>query len=63
MGNTVKIETQEVTTREGVMFVAHGPDGHMWLLKRFTREAAANDGLAYFLSTRALGADGRWVVA
>lgn len=33
-------------------FVADGPDGHAWLLKRTTEEAALVDGLAYFLATR-----------
>lgn len=44
------------------IFVAHGPDGHGWLLKRLTPEAAARDGLAYFLATRVLR-DGHWVLA
>lgn len=43
------------------MYVAHGPDGHEWMLKRMTESAAAADGLAYFLATRKL-IDGRWVL-
>ncbi len=57
-----EITTQEVMTRDGVMFVAHGPDGHMWLLKRFTRKDAIRDGEEYFLATRVRGSDGRWVL-
>ena len=49
------------TGRDAGMFVAHGPDGHAWLLKRMTEDAAIRDGLAYFLATRAL-VGGRWVV-
>ena len=56
------IETQEVNTSDGVMYVAHGPDGHVWLIKRTTREAALRDGEAYFLATRIKGEDGRWVL-
>lgn len=44
-------------------YVAHGPDGHVWLLKRSTKEAALRDGLAYFLETRERDASGRWVAA
>ena len=45
------------------MYVADGPDGHTWLLKRTTEEAALRDGLAYFLATRELDANGRWVIS
>jgi hypothetical protein len=44
------------------MFVAHGADGHTWLLKRTTAEAAARDGLAYFLKTR-VQHEGRWYIS
>lgn len=42
------------------MFVCHGPDGHKWLLKRLSAEAAMADGLAYFMATRTIDASGRW---
>lgn len=45
------------------MWVAHGPDGHTWQLKRFTKEAALRDGLAYFRETCELDASGRWVLS
>lgn len=44
------------------LFVAHGQDGHVWMLARLSPEAAARDGLAYFLATRTL-CDGRWVLS
>jgi len=44
------------------MYVADGPDGHVWLLKRTTEDAALRDGLAYFLATRELDGSGRWVL-
>ena len=44
------------------MYVAHGLDGHRWLLKRLTEEAALRDGLAYFLSYYELDACGRWAL-
>lgn len=47
----------------GTLYVAHGPDGHTWLLKRGTEAAAHRDGLAYFLATRELDAAGRWVLS
>lgn len=58
------IEVVDPLTRARTpMFVAHGPDGHVWLLKRLTREAALRDGLAYFLETCELDASGRWVLS
>lgn len=44
------------------VFVAHGPDGHTWLLTRTTAAAAARDGHTYFMSTRVLH-KGRWYIA
>ncbi len=44
------------------MYVAHGPDGHVWLLKMLTEEAALRAGLSYFLETRRLDTNGRWVL-
>jgi hypothetical protein len=44
------------------MFVCHGPDGHEWLLKRLSAEAAMADGVAYFMATRTIDASGRWVL-
>lgn len=42
-------------------YVAHGPDGHRWLLWRTTEAAALADGRAYFLATRVH--DGtKWVI-
>ena len=61
MANDIDITVQEVTTREGLIFVAHGPGGHHWLLGRLTAAAARADGLAYFMATREL-VDGRWEV-
>lgn len=67
MNPTITAEQIEVTnpiTRERTtMYVAHGPDGHTWLLKRLTEEAALRDGIAYFLKTRELDAIGRWVLS
>lgn len=58
------IEVVDAFTRARTpMYVAHGPDGHTWMLKRFTKEAALHDGLAYFLETRELDASGRWVLS
>jgi hypothetical protein len=45
------------------MYVADGPDGHVWLLKRLTEDAALRDGLAYFLAYYELDASGRWVLS
>lgn len=45
------------------LYVADGPDGHTWLLKRTTEADALRDGLAYFMATRKLDASGRWVTA
>ena len=63
----ITVEPIEVTnpiTRERTpMYVAHGPDGHTWMLKRLTKESALRDGLAYFLETRELDAGGRWVLS
>lgn len=42
-------------------YVADGPDGHVGLISRISEEAARRDGLAYFLQTRKVGEDGRWV--
>jgi hypothetical protein len=56
------ITVQQVDSPRETIFVAHGPDGHSWLLKRLTRVAAEKDGLAYFLATRVLR-DGRWVLS
>lgn len=58
-----QIDVEQINTREGVMFIAHGPDGHRWLIKRLTREAAAADGLAYFLAGYCRDDRGRWCVA
>jgi hypothetical protein len=60
--NTAVITVTELVTQEGqLLFVANGPDNHMSLLARGTREAAAADGLEYFLATRVLRG-GRWVL-
>jgi len=55
------IETERLPSGDG--YVAHGPDGHRWLLKRGTAEAAKAAGLAYFLSHYCRDDRGRWVVA
>lgn len=63
---TITAERREVhdwfsATRITVWF-AHGPDGHTYLLKRLTEEAALRDGLTYFLETRTFDTTiGRWV--
>lgn len=59
---TATIEVEQIMTKaDGVMYVAHGPDDHRWLLKRFTEQAAREDGLAYFMASRAL-IDGKWQI-
>ena len=42
-------------------FTANGPDGHTYMLKRKTEDAARRDGLAYFLRTR-VEHNGRWYI-
>lgn len=54
------VVTHPIDKTRTLMWVAHGPDGHDWLLKRLTKEAAERDGLAYFLETREIGPDGHW---
>ncbi len=62
---TVELVTSlnPLTRIRATLWVAHGPDGHHWLLARTTQRDAMQDGLAYFLATRSLDASGRWVIA
>lgn len=56
------IDERPTFGQRATMYVAHGPDGHTWLLKRTTSDAALRDGLAYFLATRTL-VSGKWVLS
>ena len=57
---TEQIEIADpLTGARSIEFVAHGPEGHRWLLKRMTPASAQRDGLAYFTRTRALR-NGKW---
>lgn len=56
------ITVQNVSSGREPTFVAHGPDGHRWLIARGSEEAALRDGTEYFLATRVLNSDGIWVL-
>jgi hypothetical protein len=42
-------------------FVAHGPNGITWMLKRLTEEAARVDGADYLFRHYMIDIHGRWV--
>lgn len=65
MSNAATLITTEAfysATNKRTMYFAHGPGQHRYLLAANTAEYAAEQGLAYFLRTRAQDANGEWVL-
>jgi hypothetical protein len=58
---TITVRMVTLNNRD-TAYVADGPDGHTWLLSRYSEEAAKRDGLEYLLRTRKLE-NGRWVLS
>lgn len=65
MSNAATLITTEAfysTIHKRAMYFAHGPGQHRYLLAADTAQYAAEQGLAYFLRTRAQDANGAWVI-